>query len=122
MSRVRSVDTKPELIVRRLVYSLGYRYRLHDKRILGKPDLVFWGKRKLIQINGCFWHRHQECKLARLPKSHTDFWRKKLESNRTRDIKNLRILKEQGWKVLTIWECDLAKMDEIEQAVVEFLS
>ena len=90
MSRVRGKDTKPELLVRRLVHGMGYRYRLHRRDLPGTPDLVFPGRRKVIFVHGCFWHRHPDpaCKLARLPKSRTDFWLPKLEGNRARDIEN----------------------------------
>ena len=107
MSRVRARDTKPELIVRGLLHSRGYRYRLHDKRLPRKPDLVFAGRRKLIFVHGCFWHRHGECALARMPKSRIDFWRPKLEANQARDQLNIARLEEMGWRVLVIWECEL---------------
>ena len=105
MSRVRGKDTKPELIVRRLLHGLGYRYRLHARDLPGKPDIVFRGRRKAIYVHGCFWHRHPDpaCKLARLPKTRQDFWVPKLEGNRQRDIENQRRLTEMGWEVLVVW-------------------
>lgn len=113
MSRVRSKDTVPEMLVRRTVFSLGYRYRLHDRTLPGCPDLVFRGREKVIFVHGCFWHRHSGCPKARVPKSRTDFWLQKLEGNKKRDDKNVRRLRRQGWKVLTIWECQLGEPDLI---------
>lgn len=107
MSHVRSKDTMPEMLVRRLVFSLGYRYRLHDSRLPGKPDLVFAGRRKVILVHGCFWHRHEGCALARLPKSRIDFWTRKLAGNRERDERNITALRDLGWGVLVLWECEL---------------
>ena len=107
MSRVRSKDSRPEMFVRRLVFALGYRYRLHVSGMPGRPDLVFSGRRKVIFVHGCFWHRHARCKLARLPKSRLEFWIPKLDANRRRDRKNVRALRRKGWAVLTIWECRL---------------
>lgn len=109
MALVRGKDTKPELAVRRLVHGMGYRYRLHRASLPGKPDLVFASRRKVIFVHGCFWHRHPStaCKLARLPKSRLDFWLPKLEGDRLRDERNKRKLKRYGWKVLSIWECQI---------------
>ena len=109
MRRIRGKDTKPEWIVRRLVYRLGFRYRLHRKDLPGKPDLAFIGKRKVIFVHGCFWHWHQDpaCKIARLPKSRTDYWLPKLEHNRSRDELHLAALREGGWDALVIWECEV---------------
>ena len=120
MSRVRSKDTKPEWIVRRLVHGLGYRYKLHDAALPGKPDLVFPARRKVIFIHGCFWHRHgARCPLTRLPKSKLDFWRPKLERNRERDQRNKRLLRAAGWRVLTIWECQLSR--DLTNRITKFL-
>src|SRR6266699_3209467 len=93
MSRVRAKDTAPEITVRRAVHGLGYRYRLHARDLPGHPDLVFRKRHKVIFIHGCFWHRHENCKLSRLPKSRLEFWRPKLESNRQRDSRNQALLK-----------------------------
>lgn len=121
MGRVRSRDTKPELLVRTLVHAMGYRYRLHAKDLPGKPDLVFRPRRKVIFVHGCFWHRHSGCSLARLPKSREDFWLPKLEANRQRDIKTERMLHDSKWKVLTIWECELGQLAELKKKIKEFL-
>lgn len=120
MSRVRSKDTTPELAVRRLVFGMGYRYRLHDKRLPGKPDLVFSGRRKVIFVNGCFWHGHDGCRYAKLPKSRVDFWQAKIERNRDRDLKNIASLEADGWKVLTVWQCELKNIDLLTSRLYEF--
>lgn len=121
MGRVRHKDTKPEMTVRRLVHGAGYRYRLHDKRLPGKPDLVFRPRRKVIFVHGCFWHRHEGCALARLPKSRLDFWLPKLETNKERDRKNEARLQKMGWGVLVIWECELGNSEALLSRVSKFL-
>lgn len=123
MSRVRGSDTKPEMRVRRLVHGLGYRYRLHRRDLPGKPDLVFPGRRKVILVHGCFWHRHPDpnCRLARLPKSNLDFWIPKLEGNRERDMKNAKRMKELGWEQLVIWECQTKDEIQLAEKVRHFL-
>lgn len=123
MSRVRNKDTKPELAVRRLVHSMGYRYRLHVRGMAGSPDLVFPSRRKVIFVHGCFWHRHQDpaCPLARLPKSRLDFWMPKLEANLRRDESNLRKLAVEGWSVLVVWECELRHKANLSSRLAAFL-
>lgn len=123
MSRVRSRDTKPELLVRKLVHGLGYRYRLHRKDLPGKPDLVFGPRHKVILVHGCFWHGHNDpnCKLARAPKSRVEFWGPKLARNRERDREVGRRLNESGWEALILWECELGDRAELEQRVRAFL-
>jgi len=123
MSRVRGRDTKPELLVRRLVHGMGYRYRLHRHDLPGKPDLVFPARRKVLFVHGCFWHRHPDpaCPLARLPKSRLDFWGPKLETNRKRDERNIVLLAELGWDVLVIWECQTKNREELQARIGEFL-
>lgn len=122
MSRIRSKHTQPELHVRRTVFALGYRYKLHANGLPCRPDLVFPGRKKIILVHGCFWHRHRSkrCRLARLPKSKLEFWMPKLERNRARDMKNVTKLRRLGWKVLTIWECELSK-PQLQQRIVRFL-
>ena len=107
MSRIRSEDTKPEWVIRRLLHAAGYRYRLHRKDLPGKPDLVFGPRRKVIFIHGCFWHQHDapECLDGRKPKSNTGYWHSKLERNVERDQKHLEQLAAEGWGTLVIWEC-----------------
>ncbi len=123
MRRIRGKDTEPEWIVRRLVYALGVRYRLHRKDLPGKPDLAFIGKRKLIFVHGCFWHQHPEpsCKIARLPKSRTDYWLPKLERNRSRDQQHLAALQDAGWDVLVIWECEVRDEAALAKRIKRFL-
>lgn len=124
MSRVRGRDTKPEMLVRRLVHRMGFRYRLHDRRLPGAPDLVFQSRRKAIFIHGCFWHRHSDpnCKLARMPKSRLDFWQPKLEANWVRDVRNQSELDAIGWQYLVVWECELRHIEQLENKLVAFLS
>jgi len=121
MSLIRARDTKPELLVRRLVHRCGFRYRLQGKRLPGKPDLVFASRGKVLFVHGCFWHRHPHCALARLPKSRLGFWLPKLTENRRRDLKNLRALDRLGWKALVVWECELRDMSRLERKLRRFL-
>lgn len=121
ISRVRNKDTKVELRVRRFVYSLGNRYRLHSSSLPGHPDLVFPGRKKVIFIHGCFWHRHEKCALARLPKSRLDFWVPKLEGNRVRDQANEAKLRALGWDLLVVWECESMNFETLEAKVTAFL-
>jgi DNA mismatch endonuclease, patch repair protein len=122
MSLVRGAHTGPEMLVRRLVHGLGYRYRLHVSALPGKPDLVFPAKRKVIFVHGCFWHRHKKsCPLTRMPKSRLDFWTPKLIQNRERDAKHRRLLRAQGWAVLTLWECELKNSSRLTGKIVKFL-
>lgn len=123
MGRVRHKDTRPERLVRSLVHRLGYRYRLHGGNLPGKPDLVFAGRRRVIFVHGCFWHRHPDpaCKLARLPKSRPEFWLPKLQGNRARDERVVETLTQQGWGVLEIWECQCKEQEQLENMIREFL-
>jgi len=106
MRRIRSKDMRPELAVRSLAHKLGYRFRLHRKDLPGKPDLVFVSQRKVIFVHGCFWHSHQGCKSAHIPKSNLSYWKPKLERNQARDAMSLEKLSRDGWKCLIIWECE----------------
>lgn len=123
MARVKSKDTSPELLVRRAVHAMGYGYRLHAPNLPGKPDLVFRGRKKVIFVHGCFWHRHQKrgCRLARLPTSRSEYWTTKLEGNRLRDLRNKKLLKQQGWSVLEIWECELKNGNAVTRKLSRFL-
>jgi len=109
------------MIVRRLAHAMGYRYRLHSRSLPGRPDLVFSSRRKLIFVNGCFWHRHKGCPKCRLPKSRLDFWKPKLEENRNRDRENQRRLKREGWEVLVIWECELKDTESLKSRLRQFM-
>lgn len=121
MARVKAKNTRPEMAVRRLVFGMGYRYRLHDARLPGTPDLVFAGRGKVLFVHGCFWHRHENCELARLPKSRLDFWLPKLEGNQTRDRVNQRLLRKSGWRILVVWECELRDMPKLTRKIRRFL-
>jgi DNA mismatch endonuclease (patch repair protein) len=121
MRRIGSKDTKPELFVRRLLWQLGYRYRLHVKALPGTPDLLFRSRGKVIFVNGCFWHQHHGCADACVPKTRTDYWLPKLERNKARDVENLQQLKVLGWKVLIIWECQLANQAKLQKRLERFL-
>ncbi len=121
MARIRSKNMRPEMLVRKLVFALGNRYRLHARDLPGCPDLVFRPRKKVIFVHGCFWHLHANCPIARMPKSRLDFWRPKLEGNRERDEKNRRALSRQGWKVLTLWECQLKNTARLEGRIRRFL-
>lgn len=123
MSRIRAKDTKPEMLVRRLVHSMGYRYRLHRKDLPGKPDLVFPSRRKIIQVHGCFWHGHEaeNCLDGRRPKSNTSYWNPKIDRNKERDAKNEHALREAGWNVMIVWECETKHPDTLAHRLREFL-
>jgi len=121
MARVHSRDTRPEMLVRHIVFSLGYRYRLHVRDMPGRPDLVFRKLCKVIFVHGCFWHRHVNCALARLPKSRQEFWIPKLEGNRMRDKKIVNALRRVGWGVMTIWECQIRKPHLLVDRIRRFL-
>jgi DNA mismatch endonuclease (patch repair protein) len=125
MSRIRGKNTKPELLVRRLLHAKGYRYRLHGQagkdRLPGNPDLVFAGRRKVIFVNGCFWHFH-DCRVGlHAPKANADFWEAKRTRTRDRDADQRRRLEDAGWEVLTVWECELKDGSALESQLVKFL-
>ncbi|WP_084515675.1 very short patch repair endonuclease [Nocardia acidivorans] len=116
MRAVRSVNTGPEMIVRRYLHAAGLRYRLHDRRLPGKPDVVFPSRRLALFVHGCFWHQHPYCRAATRPASNTDYWSRKLDGNVARDERRQTELEARGWKVLTFWECqtrDLAMLNQL---------
>ena len=121
MRRIRSKDTSIEMTIRRLVHGMGYRYRLHAKDLPGSPDLVFRGRRKIILVHGCFWHRHRKCPLSSTPKTRVDFWKEKFEKNMVRDRRNLRELKKLGWSILVVWQCEIKDKDKLEKMIRLFL-
>ncbi|MFA6970695.1 MAG: very short patch repair endonuclease [Gallionella sp.] len=121
MRLVRSKDTGVELKVRSLVYGMGYRYRLHSKDLPGKPDLVFAGRKKVIFVNGCFWHGHKLCKRARIPDANREYWVAKIARNAQRDQEHLIALRTLGWRSLVIWECELRDAAALLVKMKEFL-
>jgi DNA mismatch endonuclease (patch repair protein) len=121
MRAVKGRDTSLEMTVRRLIYSMGYRYRLHRKDLPGKPDLVFSGRRKVLFIHGCFWHGHGCKRGARVPKTNREYWEKKIARNQARDAKNKAALQTLGWDVLIIWECQINEEAVLKQRLLQFL-
>ena len=122
MRRITKTDTKPEMVVRRLCHSLGYRFRLHRRDLPGTPDLVFPRRQKIILVHGCWWHRHA-CRLGqREPKSRRDYWLPKLERNLARDRRIKRQLRRLGWSVMTVWECQTAKPEALTGRIERFLN
>lgn len=122
MASVHSEDTGPEMAVRRIVHRLGFRYRLHVRDLPGKPDLVFPGRRKIVFVHGCFWHRHGKCRYATSPKTRKAFWLAKFGANVERDRRAKRDLKKMGWAVLTVWQCELKKPERLTGRLDDFLS
>jgi len=121
MRAVKSRDTAPEMTVRRLVYSMGYRYRLHRKDLPGKPDLAFKSRRKVIFIHGCFWHGHDCKRGARVPKNNREYWETKIARNRERDRQHNEDLKREGWRVFVIWECQIREPEAVAERIKSFL-
>ena len=123
MSRVRSKDTGPEKAVRRMVHTMGYRYRLHRRNLPGRPDLVFPGRKKVIFVHGCFWHKHEDpaCSKSGLPKSNRDFWLPKLKRNAERDSEQQARLISLGRDVLVVWECEIEKDQGLAERLRKFL-
>lgn len=122
MRAVKSKNTKPELIVRRLIHRLGYRYRLHRKDLPGKPDLVFGPRRKVIFVHGCFWHGHTCKRGDRVPKENRTYWADKIKKNKIRDEENIAALESCGWKVLVIWECQTKDAKRLEERIRSYLT
>jgi DNA mismatch endonuclease (patch repair protein) len=120
MQAVKSKNTKPELIVRRCLFALGYRYRLHRKDLPGSPDIAFIGRRKAIFVHGCFWHGHG-CSKGRLPKSRLGYWQPKLEKNAERDRTKTEQLESRGWEVLVVWQCELTDTEALVQRLQDFV-
>lgn len=107
MSRIKAKDTKPEMLVRKYLFSKGFRYRLHDKKLAGKPDLVFPKLKTVVLVHGCYWHGHDACQYFVIPKTRTDWWLDKIGKNKVRDTDNVQKLRREGWKVITVFECEL---------------
>lgn len=121
MRRIRSKGMRPELFVRRVTHAMGYRYRLHYAALPGKPDMVFPARKKIIDVRGCFWHRHGNCSESHMPKSNADYWRPKLNRNVVRDRRNMREWRRLGWHALTIWECEIDEAADISFRIRRFL-
>jgi DNA mismatch endonuclease, patch repair protein len=121
MASVRSTNTRPELAVRRVLHRLGYRFRLHSNDLPGKPDVILPKWRVAVLVHGCFWHHHRRCPKATLPKSHVLFWTRKLNDNRRRDRKVQRQLNNLGWRVCVVWECEVADIETLAEALDQFI-
>ena len=122
MSKVRCRNTKPEILVRSLLHRLGFRFRLHRNELPGKPDIVFPSRRAVIFVHGCFWHQHPGCQKARIPETRNDFWRTKLQRNMERDVEHCETLRELGWNVLVVWECQTKDTGDLTRKLIKFLS
>jgi DNA mismatch endonuclease (patch repair protein) len=121
MRKIRAKNTSPELLVRRLVHGMGFRYRLHVADLPGKPDLVFPRLKKIIEVRGCFWHQHGKCIDSHIPKSRSDYWIPKLQRNRSRDVANLQNLRALGFRVLVVWECEIENEKWLTTQLLRFL-
>lgn len=122
MSRIHSKDMKPEMIVRRLIFAMGYRYRLHARDLPGKPDIIFRKNKKIIMVHGCFWHQHPSCREGHIPKTRQDYWIPKLQGNVLRDKENIEALTALGWDILIIWECETNDIPQLRDKLQQFLS
>lgn len=121
MSRVRGIDTSPEIAVRQILHRIGFRFRVHAKDVLGRPDIVNRKRKVAIFVHGCFWHCHQGCKYGNMPKSRLNFWASKLQANSERDRKHQRELKQRGWSVLVVWQCELKRRDKLITKIQRFI-
>lgn len=121
MSRIRSRDTSPEMIVRRLVHRMGYRYRLHVASLPGKPDIVLPRLKSIVEVRGCFWHQHPGCIDSHIPKSRIQYWEPKLARNQRRDQENGRKLRKLGWRVFLVWECETRAPGKLVRRLARFL-
>lgn len=110
MQQIKGKDTKPEISLRKLLFAEGFRYRINDRKLPGKPDIVLKKYNTVIFVNGCFWHGHQDCRYFVVPKTRTEFWTDKIKGNKERDHRNISLLKAAGWNVITVWECELKKI------------
>lgn len=121
MSAIKSRHTKPEIIVRSIIHRLGFRFRLHDKKLAGKPDIVLPKHKKIVLVHGCFWHMH-DCKRGNVtPKTNIEYWQNKRFRNVARDKENLKIYKNEGWKTLTVWECEIKDVEKLRRKINSFL-
>lgn len=122
MSRIRGKDTSPEVAVRSFLHRVGIRYILHDRRLPGRPDIVVPAARTVVLVHGCFWHRHSGCARTTNPSSNAQFWKEKFRSNVRRDRRNLRNLEAQGWRVITIWQCEISQPGILEWVALEVMA
>jgi DNA mismatch endonuclease (patch repair protein) len=120
MQSVRQKDTGPEVMLRRALHGLGYRFRLHDKCLPGRPDIVFPGRKKVIFVHGCFWHGH-DCSKGRLPKTRNEYWKPKIDGNKARDERTVNELKSIGWESLIVWQCETKSIEQVLGKIVTFL-
>ncbi len=123
MSRIRGKDTKPEMIVRRFLFSQGFRFRLHYRKLPGHPDIVLPKYKAVIFVHGCFWHRHENCRHFRLPQSNVEYWENKIAGNVERDLRDANRIADMGWKVIVVWECELERKtrDEVLNRVATLI-
>lgn len=121
MRRIRGRDTGPEMLVRRLLHRRGYRFRLHDRALPGRPDIVLRSRKSVIFVHGCFWHQHRRCADGHVPQSHIAYWRPKLERTQARDALQRAQLKKLGWRCLTVWECQLSNEGRLIEVLETFL-
>lgn len=121
MSCIRGKDTAPEMVVRRYLHARGLRYTLHDKTLPGKPDLVFWSRKVVVFVHGCFWHGHESCGTWRIPQSRTEYWTEKIFGNRRRDERVIRKLRRAGWRVHVVWQCRISegRLDQLYAAIIK---
>lgn len=121
MASIRGKDTKPEMVVRRLLHAMGYRFRLHRRDLPGTPDIVLPGRQAVIFVHGCFWHRHSGCRLAAVPATRRDFWEAKIAANKARDRRAVAQLRRNGWRVAVVWECQTRKPSGLDARLRRFL-
>lgn len=121
MARIRGKDTKPEMVVRRMLHAMGYRFRVHRRDLPGRPDIVLPGRGAVIFVHGCFWHGHPGCRLAAVPATRRDFWLAKIATNRARDRRAVAALRRAGWSVAVVWECRTRKPEELAARLRRFL-
>lgn len=121
MSKIRSKNSKPELLIRSFLFSNGFRFRIHNKKLPGKPDIVLKKWRTVIFVHGCFWHGHEDCTISHMPKSNKDYWEPKINGNITRDTVNKNYLEADGWKVIIVWECEIRNKNLREKRLLELI-
>ncbi len=121
MTKIKAKDTQPEIAVRKVLSRLGERYRLHNSKLAGKPDIVIVKTKKIIFINGCFWHQHKNCKKQAIPKANKKYWEPKLKRNIEKQAQDIKLLKKQGWEVYKIWECQTNNEDKLTQKIIKIL-